>query len=370
MALRIKPVPPANSPGTIFLPPCWSAQTCSWRVTKALLSNAYPPLDKGWTAFGKHTRFDLATLFGLESSGGEADIEGLSVSADGRRLWAVGSHSLKRKRPKPSETSVDVALRRLATVVLETNRCFLGRAPLVPVGSYGDLEPVALTETEEPPRRAGLLKIGKNGNALRSAIRKDDQLKPFAYLPSKENGLDIEGVAAVDAGSQDDGASTMLVGLRGPVLRGYAVVLEVRLRSRKGGRRFRLEQVDNGSGRLRKHFLNLNGLGIRHLMVDEDDLLILAGPTLAVSGPCSVFRWMGAARSRPGPDTATVVAGPPDLTRIGNLPVGDGCDHPEAFVPITRGAVSSDSLLVFYDSPCAARLLAGMGVKADVVSLG
>ena len=44
----------------------------------------------------------------------------------------------------------------------------------------------------------------------------------------------------------------------------------------------------------RKLFLNLDGLGIRDLTLRGDDLLILAGPTMDLSGPAAVFRWADA----------------------------------------------------------------------------
>ena len=91
----------------------------------------------------------------------------------------------------------------------------------------------------------------------------------------------------------------MFIGLRGPVLRGWACVLEVH--PVDAGDHLDLEPVDE---RLpyRKHFLNLGGLGIRDLLVLGDDLLILAGPTMALDGACAIWRWkkgaVGGAASR------------------------------------------------------------------------
>ena len=46
-------------------------------------------------------------------------------------------------------------------------------------------------------------------------------LRPFLPIPSKDNGLDIEGITAR--------GDRVLLGLRGPVLRGIALVAELRL---------------------------------------------------------------------------------------------------------------------------------------------
>ena len=47
--------------------------------------------------------------------------------------------------------------------------------------------------------------------------------------------------------------------------------------------------------RYRKHFLYLDGLGIRELARDGKDLLILAGPTMALDGTMRMYRLRDAA---------------------------------------------------------------------------
>lgn len=42
---------------------------------------------------------------------------------------------------------------------------------------------------------------------------------------------------------------------------------------------------------LRKHFLQLDGLGIRDVHFSGDDLLILAVPTMALNGEIRLFKW-------------------------------------------------------------------------------
>jgi len=57
---------------------------------------------------------------------------------------------------------------------------------------------------------------------LTEALRGDQHLGLFIVIPGKDNGFDIEGLAG--AGKR------LFIGLRGPVLRGWAVILEVELK--------------------------------------------------------------------------------------------------------------------------------------------
>src|SRR3712207_2823440 len=68
---------------------------------------------------------DLVELPGAEDE--EADIEGLA--RHGCFLWAVGSHSLRRKRIKAKHDGAE-ALRRLAVVTGQPNRQVLLRLPV------------------------------------------------------------------------------------------------------------------------------------------------------------------------------------------------------------------------------------------------
>src|SRR3954471_6750068 len=61
----------------------------------------------------------------------EADVEGLART--GHFLWAVGSHSLRRKQIKTRHAG-DKALRRLARVESQENRQILVRLPVAEVG--------------------------------------------------------------------------------------------------------------------------------------------------------------------------------------------------------------------------------------------
>jgi GNAT superfamily N-acetyltransferase len=290
---------------------------------------------------------DLVALPGTEDGEEEADIEGLA--RHGSFLWAVGSHSLRRKQVKDGHSG-EKALRRLAAVSGQPNRQVLVR---LPVGLVDGL-PTVVPELEEDGVRHRAASFGLHGTDLRDVLADDEHLGPFLPLPGKDNGLDVEGIAV--AGPR------VYLGLRGPVLRGWAVVLELRPEvDPDAPERLRLTPFDDDRP-YRKHVLQLRGLGVRDLCPHGDDLLVLAGPTMELDGPVHVFRWHGAL----GTDTPQVVRGDL-LTRELDLSSGDGCDHAEGIGLL--GPADGHRLLVVHDSPSPARLTDDGGVLADVVRL-
>lgn len=298
--------------------------------------------------YGDQLTFHLADLVELPGPADEeADIEGIARS--GPFLWAVGSHSLKRKKVKPKHDDVK-ALKRLAQVSGEANRQILVRIPVRDVDGLPCLVPQAVASTE--PVRAAV--FGVEGDDLRDLLGDDDHLAPFLPIPGKDNGLDIEGIAVRE--------DRVYLGLRGPVLRGWAFVLELRPHADPDEPgRLRLGEFPDGKP-YRKHALDLGGLGVRDLCPDGDDILVLAGPSMDLDGPVRVYRWQDACRS----DSPDVVRGD-ELSRELDLAYGEGCDHAEGIGLI--GPPKDGRLLVVYDSPSPERLLDGGVVVADVVRL-
>ena len=134
------------------------------------------------------------------------------IDVEGDRLWLVGSHTWTRGKPK------DNPVRDLARVSANPNRHVLACLPLLPsaaAGGHGDLP----TEPGAVPRGSRACRSAKRRGALPKALKKDPHLRPFLMLPSKENGFDVEGIAVL--------GQRVLLGLRGPVLRGVAIVLEL-----------------------------------------------------------------------------------------------------------------------------------------------
>ncbi|SFK51921.1 DUF3616 domain-containing protein [Geodermatophilus ruber] len=291
---------------------------------------------------------DLVQLPGADEDEQEADIEGLA--RHGSFLWAVGSHSLRRRQIK-SKHSGGKALRRLARVTGQPNRQILVRLPVAVVDGL----PTVVRELEADGVRHRAASFGAHGTNLREILADDEHLGPFLPLPGKDNGLDVEGIAVAGA--------RVYLGLRGPVLRGWAVVLELRPEvDPDAPERLRLAPFDDDGRPYRKHVLRLRGLGVRDLCPHGDDLLVLAGPTMDLDGPVHVFRWHEALRA----EAPQVVRGDL-LTRELDLPYGDGYDHAEGIGLL--GLAVSPRLLVVYDSPSPARLADDGSVLADVVPL-
>ena len=139
-------------------------------------------------------------------------------------------------------------------------------------------------------------------------------------------------------------------GCADPVLRGWALLLELQVKEPKRGR-LKLRKLGPDGACYAKHFLDLNGLGIRELAFDGDALLILAGPTMDLDGPVVLYRWPGALA-----DGERTVVPADRLESVLHLPYGRGEDH-------------GSELLVVYDSPTDDRLHTDTAIDADVFRL-
>ncbi|WP_255989679.1 DUF3616 domain-containing protein [Chitinolyticbacter albus] len=296
------------------------------------------PVGKEELRYGAPTNFPLADFLDLPDAADiEADIEGLALQ-DGY-LYLVGSHGLKRKAPKSGRSARD-NLKRLATVSHDGNRCLLARIPVEIEDGSSSLK----RETADG-RRAARLRGDELANELTRALKDDAHLAAYLDIPGKDNGFDIEGLAI--AGDR------LLLGLRGPVLRGWSALLELRLIEKKG--ELRLAEIADSGALYRKHFIKLAGLGVRDLLWEGDDLFILAGPTMVLDGAIRVFRWADAAATFAGVDAkadAVLWEQGPEQTR--SLPFGAGVDRAEAITRVPDH-ILKERWLVLYDAPSAAR---------------
>lgn len=196
----------------------------------------------------------------------ELDLEGLAWS--NKFVFAVGSHSCKRKRvvffgeKKKDQKKKKKNLKRLGTVSNEPGPNRLFRFEIDPDGK---IEPGSLIST-----------------SLSDLIGNHPLLQRFQNIPSKENGIDIEGIAA-------DGDETLYVGLRGPVLRGgYVPVPVISLTPDKSESKLRPKLKE-------MKFVHLDGLGIRDIARPRggSDFFILAGPVGDGPGGYRLYRWDG-----------------------------------------------------------------------------
>ena len=297
-------------------------------------------------SYGKHQRFLLSDYIDLFNTEDEIDIEGMDY-ADGY-LWITGSHSTKRKKVKDKSDAKN--LERLATVTTDLNRFILARIPIIngkPVKSCTLAEGNQLT--------AACLQTTEERNILFELLKEDIHLQPFvtSAIPSKDNGLDIEGIAVAEG--------KLFLGLRGPVLRGWAMILELELESTQPGI-LTFQEITSDGAKYKKHFFDLNGLGIRELCIRDRDLIILAGSTMAVEAEMKVFCWQKALDSH---ESQIHSAENGDLVPLFNLPFTIGSDHAEGLA-LYSYLEANDSLMVFYDSPDQQRLRPEKQIFVDV----
>lgn len=301
----------------------------------------------------------------------EIDLEGMDWDAASEHLWLVGSHSLKRKKARDDDDP-EPLVERLGTVEADKNRYVLARVPLevAAEGSrlmrkdeFTDTKFAAQLECETP---------GPFRNALFDALQADPHFKRFVQrqldgkddklgIPGKDNGLDIEGLAF--AGTTDENAARLFIGLRGPVLRGWAAVLEVQVTAtRDGGTnagRLTLKTIGEDGRPHRRIFLDLDGLGVRDLCFRGDDLLILAGPTMVLDWPVAVYRWIGA-KLTDGSDLILEQkkgALKPLATKAKAKPAQEKGNRAEGMALFPPGG--RDAVLILYDAPGASHLPEG-----------
>ena len=190
---------------------------------------------------------DILIYRGGNQQGHELDIEGVAV--EGQRIYVTGSHALVRKRIKPDKSD-QKNLIRLATIKAEPARKQIFRITL----------------------NSNLELVDRTSISLADIIANDPILSPFAAIPSKENGIDIEGIAVKDG--------LTYLGFRGPVLRdGFVPVLQLKF--------------DQPEKHYRLYWLNLGGLGIRDMTAVGDGFLILAGPVAEVPNDYRLYHWNG-----------------------------------------------------------------------------
>jgi len=301
------------------------------------------------SGFDDHQHFDLfeALRLGALDEDGEIDVEGMDIV--GNALWITGSHTSTRKNRKGPDVRKN--LKRLTKVRRQPNRYVVGRVSLsdgVPSGA------------------AARLPMNRDGNALTEALREDQHLGPFLHIPhreeasiqlaSKENGFDIEGLAVH--------GDRLFLGLRGPVLRGWAaLVIEIEPKEAADGE-LALEGIGRKGRPYRKHFVDLAGMGVRDLCWSGDDLLILAGPTMDLTGLQTVWRLRDAADL----DDDTISDGSGGrLQRLFDLPIVRNVDKAEGIA--LYDGLGEPGLIVLYDAPSQARKPDETSYLADVYRL-
>jgi len=193
-------------------------------------------------------RYKLIGDVVLGKDGKEIDIEG--IACEGNTVYVMGSHSWKRE--KVEETNPYAKNRQsIAIISSEPSRDQVFRFTLDAQGKVSS--PIEVT-------------------SLRPIIDNDEVLKTFRNVPSKENGVDIEGIAT-------DGGQ-LHAGFRGPVLRENNTPI---LRFT-----FAIPVVTT-----ELLFVDLGGRGVRDLTRAKGGFLILAGPVGDGPGSYQLYFWDG-----------------------------------------------------------------------------
>jgi hypothetical protein len=183
----------------------------------------------------------------------DADFEGLT--GYGGVYFAIASHSRDRQKQDKKST-------------YEENRKNLTAGGIDYCASRDQVRRFRLDDKGEPTD----VKTGD----LMSLIVNDPFLAPYVALPSKENGIDIEGIAATD--------KYLFVGFKGPVFRqNYVPILQL-------NHDFEPVPADSGSPLL---FVDLGGRGVRDMTAGPGGIYILAGPNGNEDQSFAIFLWDG-----------------------------------------------------------------------------
>lgn len=307
----------------------------------------------------------------------EIDLEGMDFDRKNRLLWMVGSHSLKRGRALV-ELETDENKERLTEVNSDANRFFLGYIKLKQEHNKKFRFPEKKNNNDKKnkgtkyKKHAAQLECTATSSELLDEIGRDPLFARFCLrgdgVPGKDNGVDIEGLACAPKGR-------VLVGMRGPVLRGTAIILELapeRVDSPKTqADRLQLAKIGPNGLKYRRHFLDLAGHGIRDLCWHGDDLLILAGPTTGLDSPPLIFRWKKAIKAL-GKDSSQeekFIWRAKDSLMLEQdserwIQFEPDTDHAEAIMLLDK-----QNLLVGYDSPSTKRYKKPATVIVDVIAL-
>lgn len=182
----------------------------------------------------------------------KADIEGAEI--DGDKLYLIGSHSKSRSKQRPEENTLAENLSRLETSDFETCK---------------DRNSIFQIDVDDSGKLSNPKRLP---STMSDHIFNQPALKPFGNIPSKENGIDIEGLAISDG--------RLFAGFRGPVLRqNYVPVLA-----------FDLAAPQKAPEAL---YVQLGGRGIRGFSRADDGFVILGGPVSDAKLSFALYAWNG-----------------------------------------------------------------------------
>lgn len=260
---------------------------------------------------------DLEITLPVPKKSDEIDIESIAFDHKNNYLYIIGSHSQKRKTVKIGDKTA------------AENRMRLTDAEIAPETDRNRIFQVTLKS------KTGKVKGEiKRVDWLKELFAQDDYLKRFFEIPSKENGIDIEGVALQQ--------NHLFLGFRGPILRGNYVPVMV----------FNCDDLDNSKApeNYEIRFVQLNGGAIRDMTAVDDGFLIIAGPMGDAPGPYSLYFWDGTdmiyGKDRPRPM-------PPAAVHLEDIepPIGDdGAQGKAEGITVLTETATGYTALIIYDS--------------------
>ncbi len=182
----------------------------------------------------------------LSRSALEMDIEAIACGEDA--VYIAGSHSAKRPRIKSKKP-------------YEKNRKAFKQDSIEVEKTRNQVVKLAFDDSVE-------------SISLENLLKKDEVLSAWMGIASKENGIDIEGLAYSDR--------ALYAGFRGPVFRGnYVPVLKFSFAKKPEKKPYEILYV------------KLGGFGVRDLVKVVDGFLILAGPVGDAVHPYKIYHWNG-----------------------------------------------------------------------------
>lgn len=206
----------------------------------------------------QYTALETIELRADDDDDDEFDFEGITRHGAGNVYYAVGSHSWRRRnifRPQDANSGYADVKERFEVDSPDRER---GREHLI--------------RFEVDPDTGELVGAAHHHHRLDGTFAEDRVLKTFSGTPSKENGIDIEGVAS-------DGEHLFL-GFRGPVLRHGLVPVGVL-------------SPDTDDPELERRYVMLDGNGIRDITAVEGGFLIVAGPVGDGAAEHRLYFWDG-----------------------------------------------------------------------------
>lgn len=233
----------------------------------------------------------------LSESKNESDLEAVGYAAG--FVYAIGSHSQRRRTLKPYENTAKKNRKRFTEIDRQKSRNRLYRIAFdADRGEFGKVKSINLSKL----------------------LKSDSLIGPFANIPSKENGIDIEGLTISDG--------LLYLGFRGPVLRSNLVPVWV---------------LDfDRPKKYKQIFVDLSGQGIRDMVSLENDFLLLSGPVNDAPGSFRLWLWDGADQI-PGVDKTIQ---PAKLLGDINAPGGAKAEG----MTLLSQSESQAELLLIYDS--------------------